>query len=390
MKKVLVLGATGSIGQSTLSIIDLANQMASQKVFSVCGVTSNTNSVVYDIAKKYCCPAVLVSKDSLEGLKELIKTCGADIAVNGIAGAAGLLPSVYVLEAGIDLALANKETVVMAWNIVKNIAKKNSSKIIPVDSEHSAVFSLINKCGKKNIKNIIITASGGPFRDFSFEQLKDITPAQALKHPTWKMGSKITIDSSTLANKGLEVIEASRLFDAPAQNIKVVIHPQSTVHAFVQTLDGTLYAQMSAPDMKRPIYAALIYPETKECPLPLDTLGGVLDTQNPLKKFSLDFYPPDTKRFLMLDLAYKALQKGFCGTIAYNAANEVAVDAFCKGKIKFFDIAKVVKNTMQKALECCVHSKVFTKDFAFDTIQEVLSFDKATRDIAFRQINHYK
>jgi len=302
----------------------------------------------------------------LEGLKTALNQCGADIAVNGIAGIAGLAPSVWVLENGIDLALANKESVVSGWEVLKKTAKtaKNTAnggkipEILPVDSEHSAVFSLINAhCGKnggtngaENPKNtpdeIILTASGGPFLRFSPEELKKVTVADALAHPTWSMGKKITIDSASLANKGLEVIEAVRLFNVPPKKVKVVVQAQSIVHSLIRLKNGALYAEMSKPDMKLPIYKALCFPDVRPCNFAsLNFDDFLLDA--PLQ---LSFCKPDFERFPMLDLAYKAAEAGAAHTIVYNAANEVLVQKFIDGVIGFTDIPRLTAAALEKPL----------------------------------------
>lgn len=334
MKKLLVLGCTGSIGSQT---IDIARNMKDK--FQVVGVAAGHNEkAVEELCKEFSCKGTVFSKDGLEGLENLIKSSGADIAINGIAGSAGLLPSVKVLENGMDLALANKETVVMAWNIVKDIAQKHNAKIIPVDSEHSAIFNLTEKIGKENISEIVITASGGPFREFSKEKLASVTVEDALKHPTWNMGPKITIDSASLANKGLEVIEAVRLFDTPAEKVKVLVHPQSLVHSLVRTKDGMLYAQISNPDMRHPIFGALVWPAYEENYLePFD-----------LFDHSMTFFKPRSDDFPMLKHAYTCAKKGASYTIAFNAANEVAVEAFINYKISFTEIPLITEETLQK------------------------------------------
>ncbi len=333
MKKILVLGCTGSIGSQTLDIV--RNMRDS---FEVCGLSVGTNETkLKELCEEFGCGGTCFSRDGTEGLERLIENCGADIAVNGVAGSAGLLPSVLVLKKGMDLALANKETVVMAWPVVKKIAEENGAKIIPVDSEHSAVFNLINQAGKQNVSSIIITASGGPFRTFTRTQLEKVTVEDALRHPTWKMGPKITVDSASLANKGLEVIEAVRLFDISTDSVKVVVHPQSLVHSLVQTRDGMLYAQISDPDMRHPIFGALVWPEIRE---------------NYLKPFSLfdremTFFPPRLDDFPMLSLAYECAKKGNSYTIAFNAANEVAVASFIEKRISFLQIPQIVEETLE-------------------------------------------
>ncbi len=356
MKKVLVLGCTGSIGTSTLEIMREFPQL-----FTVCGLTAHSNKdTLVSLSKEFNCPCLLTSKQ--DDLFSFIKNTNADIAVNGISGAAGLLPSVYCLENSIDLALANKETVVMAWHIIKQLAKDNNCKILPVDSEHSAVFSLTEHFSKQNTAKIILTASGGPFKDFSYEQLQTVTPEQALKHPTWNMGKKISIDSATLANKGLEVIEACRLFDMSPEKVEVTIHPQSLVHSFIATTDGDLYAQVSHPDMRRPILSALSYPEMIE---------------NSMQKFdfslstTMSFSPPNKELFPLLDLAFEAQKLGNAHTIVFNAVNEVAVELFLDKKITFLCIPKLVSIVLHKE---------WNQDIA--TIEQVIEVDKLARTIA--------
>ncbi len=351
MKKVLVLGCTGSIGSSTLNIVDNMSQD-----FMICGLQSHSSKEkLVQLSQKYKCPTLLTCEDnSPEAFQKLLNESKPDIVVNGIAGAAGLLPSKIILENGIDLALANKETIVMAGSLIKNLANKNNAKILPVDSEHSAIFQLVNQVGKDALDKIVITASGGPFRNFTTEQLQNVTLEQALNHPTWKMGPKITIDSSTLANKGLEVIEAAYLFDLPAEKIEVVVHPQSLIHSLVRTKDGMLYAQISDPDMKHPIFSALTYPQNKK---------------NYLEPFELfdkemTFYKPRTNDFPLLQYAFNCVEKGNAYTIAFNATNEVAVHAFLERKISYPQISKIVYDVLQKdwSTPLCDFETVFEQD----------------------------
>lgn len=329
MKRVLVLGCTGSIGTSTLDII---RNMKDD--FAVCGLQAyNNKEKLASLENEFEVPSSLTSEEGIDGINRLINESKPDIVVNGIAGSAGLLPSKIVLENGIDLALANKETVVMAWPLIKNLSQKKGAKIIPVDSEHSAIFNLINQVGKNALDQIVITASGGPFRNKTLDELKNVTLEDALKHPTWNMGQKITIDSATLANKGLEVIEANRLFDMPVDKVKVVVHPQSLIHSLVRTNDGMLYAQISDPDMKHPIFGALSYPENKHTYLkPFE----LFDTE-------MTFFKPRYEDFPMLKYAFEAAEKNGSYTIAYNAANEIAVDAFIKKMISFVQIPDVTR-----------------------------------------------
>lgn len=334
MKNILVLGATGSIGRSTL---DLARRHKDK--FRVIGLQAHTQKEKLDsLAAEFQCRATLSSLEGDEGIAKLLDTTKPQIVVNGIAGSSGLVPSRLVLERGIDLALANKESVVMAWTLVKEAALKSGSKIIPVDSEHSAIFNLISFCGRERIAEIILTASGGPFRNYSETQLANATLADALKHPTWNMGKKITVDSATLANKGLEVIEACRLFDMPPKQVGVVVHPESLVHSLVRTADGILYAQISEPDMRHPIMGALCYPDYIDSGLEKFSLAG----------HNMSFMQPRHDLFPLLNAAYSAVSKGPLYTIAFNAADEVAANAFIEGKIKFLQIARVVQRTLEK------------------------------------------
>lgn len=346
-KRIIVLGCTGSIGKSTLELV-----REFPELFEVAGLQAHTNEKeLLDLGNEFSCTQLCLTGKNIgadvlnsriiyygkSSINNLIKYTEADIVVNGISGAEGLIPSVTTLKSGKNLALANKETMVMAGSIIKKIAKENNVKILPVDSEHSAIFSLIEKCGIENIANITITASGGAFKNFSKDELENATLEQALQHPTWNMGPKITIDSATLANKGLEVIEANQLFDLPAEKINVVIHPQSLVHSFVQTNDGDLYAQISKPDMRHPILTALTYP---------DVIENSLDKIDFTKPFQMEFLPPRFDDFPMLNLAYDVLKKGGSYPIVYNAVNEIAVGAFRNKQIKFTEIAKLVEKTM--------------------------------------------
>ncbi|MDR2864841.1 MAG: 1-deoxy-D-xylulose-5-phosphate reductoisomerase, partial [Spirochaetaceae bacterium] len=312
-----------------------------------------------------------------EGLLRAIGECDADIAVNGIAGSAGLEPSLAVLENRIDLALANKESVVMAWELVHHKAQEKQAKIIPVDSEHSAVFSLINQYTKSgsSVKNeslseIILTASGGPFRTFSNEELRHVDVERALAHPTWNMGRKITIDSASLANKGLEVIEAVRLFDVSPDKVSVVIHPQSIVHSMIRLCNGALYAELSKPDMRLPIHKALYYPEVRACPF------ARLDFDRPSSSpLGLSFEAPCFERFPMLRLAYDAVRAGPLYSIAYNAANEIAVSAFLNKQIDFLAISRITE-------------QVLSRDWSgkADSLDIILDLDKKARSLALKEI----
>ncbi|MCF0241445.1 MAG: 1-deoxy-D-xylulose-5-phosphate reductoisomerase, partial [Treponema sp.] len=328
------------------------------------GLTANSKSeLLKSLSEEFKCLSLLTTNADEERYRYFIESCAPDIVVNGIAGSAGLLPSKITLELGIDLALANKETVVMAYPLIKNLSKKTGARIIPVDSEHSAIFNLINQIGKENTDRILITASGGPFRNFSNEQLKTVTLEMALNHPTWKMGPKITIDSSTLANKGLEVIEASYLFDKPADKIDVVVHPQSIIHSMIRTNDGMIYAQLSDPDMKHPILSALTFPDNKK---------NYLNTFDLFDK-ELSFYKPRIDDFPLLKMAFDCTEKKGAYPIAYNAANEIAVQSFLNKLIKYTDIPKITEITLEKISE----------DIP-DSFEKVFEIDKKSREIAKR------
>ncbi len=368
-KKVLVLGCTGSIGQSALSIIDSLPDS-----FILAGISAHSNKDKLEaIAKKFSCKNYCLSSDSQKNFLDFIKNTDADIVVNGIAGSAGLMPSVAALESNKNLALANKETMVMAGRLIKSLAAKHQKKILPVDSEHSAVFMLIEKYGHENVDKIILTASGGPFRKYTKEQLENVTLEDALKHPTWNMGQKITIDSATLANKGLEVIEAVQLFDIPQQRVQVVVHPQSIVHSLIRTTDGVMYAQLSKPDMRHPIVTALTYPEFIQNKL--EQLDFLYAGENGT---SLEFYPPRKDIFPMLNLAYKACDTCGSGTIAFNAANEVAVSNFVSKAISFTQIPNVTEYVLSKITP--------TEPQSFD---QVFQIDEQSRKFAEEFIKKY-
>ena len=356
MKKVIVLGATGTIGRNTLSVIDHLG--GGWQTDLITAFTRKTE--LEQLAKQYGARAFTTDPETV--LKE-IRESDAGIVVNGIAGAAGLLPSFEAVRSGKRLALANKETVVMAGALLKAEAARSGAEIIPVDSEHAALFELRRAADPASIRKLIITASGGAFRDTPAEDLARVTPEQALRHPTWKMGPKITVDSATMANKGLEVIEAVCLFDCPPDKIEVFIHPQSRIHALIQTAEGTFTAQISAPDMRIPIALiqtaegtftaqisapdmripiqnALTYPEKAAAPCP--------DTD--LTAEALTFTRPDPRKYPMLPLAFRAAEAGLSAAIAYNAANEVAVAAFLAHRLPFLSIARLTEAVLNKPL----------------------------------------
>ena len=333
-KRVIVLGATGSIGDSSLDVI-----RSNPDSFTVAALSAHSDGVALSALKAEFpgASAVLSGTEGESALLDMIRDTDADIVVNGIAGSSGLLPSVAALESGKDLALANKETIVMAGPLVRSLASRAGRSLLPVDSEHSAVFSLIGAYGHEAVSEVILTASGGPFRTWDEGRIRAATPADALKHPTWAMGSKITIDSASLANKGLEVIEAVRLFDLSPDSVKVVVHPESLVHSFVRTRDGVLYAQVSHPDMRHPILSALFWPEQSDNDLRPLTFD---------EAFDMHFEPPRRDAFPMLGLAYRAASLGCLYTVCYNAANEIAVERFLAGSLPFGGIAELVAKVM--------------------------------------------
>lgn len=354
MKKVCLLGATGSIGTSTLDVLEqhsdlftlhsLAANSSWQKVAEIVRKRHVKRVCMFDetaaaALKKELGMEVLVG---MEGLRELAADPEVDIVINSLMGAVGCLPTITAIEQGKHVALANKETMVMAGPVIwDKLAENPKSFITPIDSEHSAIFQCLEG-GKreKEVEFLEITASGGPFREWPIEKFENITVADALNHPVWSMGKKITIDSASMMNKGLEVLEAHFLFHIPYDQIKVVVHPQSMVHSLVQFRDGSLMAQLGAPDMRIPIQVALTWPdrlqlETKRLDLP--TLA------------KLTFFEPDFEKFRCLALAFDAGRRGGIVPAMMNAANEVLVDRFLKGNLKFTDIPKYVERVMAKA-----------------------------------------
>lgn len=350
MKKISILGSTGSIGRSTLEIV---NRFPGR--FKIVGLTANSNVSLLESQINIFNPEVVAVSDEsagkrlkkknlpvevLTGEKGLAEVAGnrrADMVVSAIVGSAGLMPTLAAIEAGIDVALACKECLVMAGSVIMAEAKKKKVRVIPVDSEHSAIFQCLGGREHKDVRKIILTASGGPFLRTSLSKLDSITPEEALKHPNWSMGRKITVDSATLMNKGLEMIEARWLFNLPAERIEVLLHPQSIVHSMVEFIDGSILAQMSVPDMKGPISYALSYPQR---------LGDVLPSLDLSKAGGLTFEEPDRRKFRCLSLAYDAIKTGGTMPAVMNAANEVAVEAFLNKKILFTDIPSVVSGTM--------------------------------------------
>jgi 1-deoxy-D-xylulose-5-phosphate reductoisomerase len=359
MKAIAILGATGSIGASALDVIRKNPGRFEPVLFSAHTDVASLLQLgeEYPDARLALAGSVENAPKEIhytgrEGLLQAIEESarsGCVLAVNGIAGAAGLEPSLAAIDAGMDLALANKETIVMAGEVALRKAREKSVAVIPVDSEHSAVFQLLRAHGgaggdsaggvlSENLDSIVLTASGGPFRALSPRQLARVTPKDALAHPTWKMGAKITIDSASMANKGLEVIEAVKLFAVPPGKVKVVVHPQSVVHSMIRLSDGGIYAQLSKPDMRRPIQDALFFPNK----------GAASFDSLDMTSLTLDFEAPDEKKFPLLPLAYQVAKARGLYPAAYNAANEEAVSLFLKERIGFLDIARIVEAVLQR------------------------------------------
>ncbi len=391
MEKIVILGSTGSIGCNALEVIKLHKEK--YKVFAL---TANKN---VDLLTQQCVDfepefVIALNQDANQQLKKNllalnIKTIVLDdeksldwlashkdtaTVISAIVGAAGLMPTMAAANSGKKILLANKETLVMAGELFVKAVKKSNAILIPIDSEHNAILQVLPQSKKMNyksngIRKILLTASGGPFRTFSKEELKHVTPKEALKHPNWLMGKKITIDSATMMNKGLEIIEACWLFDIPACDIEVVIHPQSIIHSLVEYIDGSTLAQMGNPDMRTPIAYALSHPERIE--------SGVsgLDL---IKTKRLDFEAPDLDKFPCLGLAYKALLMGQSAPTILNAANEVAVDAFLVESITFNQIAELI--------EFCMSTM---KPQSLDSIETVLEVDSKTRQHALSWINSH-
>lgn len=348
MKRLSILGSTGSIGVSTLDIVARFPER-----FEVVGLAAGGNiDLLMQQIERFRPKYVSVSEEDaalslkgmgcevshgVEGAIRIATAPESEMVVSAIVGAAGLVPTVAAIKAKKEIALANKETLVMAGELVMKEAGEAGVKILPVDSEHSAIFQSIVGHNRDEIKRLILTASGGPFLSYPMERLTKVTPGDALNHPNWQMGKKVTIDSASLMNKGLEVIEARWLFDIPSERIDVHVHPQSIIHSMVEYIDGSVIAQMGIPDMRIPISYALSYPE--RLPIPLPSL-------NLFEIERLTFVRPDHERFPCLSLAYKALEAGGTMPAVLNAANEVAVDAFLNGKIGFLDIPRMIENVI--------------------------------------------
>ncbi len=352
VRNIAILGSTGSIGRSTLDVVAASNQR-----LRVVGLTANSRlSQLCDQARRFQPNWIVASNsdrasafnwsakpESTElllgsaGIASLVSRPEVDIVVAAIVGSAGLTGTWTALEAGKTVALANKETLVMAGPQVMQLARDHGAKILPVDSEHSAVFQALEAGRRQDVKRIILTASGGPFRQHSAAQLAQVSVEEALAHPTWNMGPKITIDSATMMNKALEIIEARWLFDLEPDQIDVVVHPQSIVHSFVEFRDGSVLAQLSPPDMKLPIQYALTYPERWDCPSPKLDLATAM---------TLDFEPPDLDRFPAIGLGHEVARVGGTAGAVLNAANEAAVAGFLGGQLSFTEIVPACRSVL--------------------------------------------
>lgn len=374
MKKVLILGSTGSIGVNALNVIRKFPDR-----FSIAGLTANSNISVLSEQIKEFNPQFVVIKDkskakelseivnqnveiisSENALVEAAQKYDYDILIGAIVGFAGLTPTIEAIKRGKRIALANKETLVVAGEIVTRLVAENGAEIIPVDSEHSAIYQCLVGENLNEVEKLILTASGGPFLNKEKSFFDNATVNEALNHPNWKMGSKITIDSATLMNKGLEVIEAHWLFGLPVEKIDVVIHPQSIIHSMVQFVDGSIKAQMGLPDMKLPIQYALTFPER---------LSNNFERTNLPLINNLTFFEPDFDKFECLKLAYMALQTGGTAPCILNAANEIAVDKFLKGFIRFSEIPKLINKALDKI-----------ENHSNPDIETIIECDKLTRD----------
>ena len=382
MKRISILGSTGSIGKQTLDVV-----RQHKDKFEVVAISANSSVdllleqikefkpkyvAVYDELRAIKLKSMIPSDinievlSGMEGLKAISSLDEIDVLLTAIVGMIGLVPTLEAIKKGKDIALANKETLVCAGNLVMNEAKKYGVSILPVDSEHSAIFQCLNGEKTKEIEKIILTASGGPFRGKKKEDLLNVTKNQALKHPNWSMGRKISIDSSTLMNKGLEVIEAKWLFDVEHNQIDVVVHPQSIIHSMVQFIDSSVIAQLGCPDMRLPIQYALSYPDRIECDF---------ERLNLAKIATLTFEEPDMDTFPCLKLAYDTLKMGGTYSAVLNSANEVLVNEFLEDKIGFYDIPYYIEKTLE------AHSSINNA-----TLEDILEIDRWTRDYVINSI----
>jgi len=380
---IVVLGSTGSIGRSTLEVIDCHPGR-----FNVIALAGHSNIDLLEKQYRRYRPAYIAVVDPvagnalsdllkdeavevLIGEQEIIRLAGlnqADLVVNAVVGAAGLLASLETLKSGKKLALANKESLVTGGPLFPDLLKKHGGAVLPIDSEHSAIWQALMSGKENEIRKLIITASGGPFRALPLEDFSSITLEMALNHPTWKMGRKITIDSATLANKGLEVIEAVTLFSVDVDKVEVVVHPQSIIHSMVEFIDSSIIAQMSVPDMRLPISYALFWPDRVESEF------GRLEMANLGR---LDFEPPDLKRFPALRMAFEVASAGGTAPALFNAANEVAVEAFLAGSVSFIEIPDIINAAVEEI-----------EVVSYPTLDDILEADKMARETAKLRIGN--
>jgi 1-deoxy-D-xylulose-5-phosphate reductoisomerase len=381
LKRLTILGSTGSIGRSTLAVVaahpdrfrvealaaggrDLAALAEQVRTFRPSLVAVRDEGAAARLAAELDGSVRVLAGPG--GLVEAARADGADLVVCGLVGAAGLEPAYAAADAGKDLALANKEALVAGGALVTRRAAETGAAILPVDSEHNALHQCLRGEAVEEVRRLWLTASGGPFREWSLDRLREATPEQALRHPTWDMGPKITVDSATLMNKGLEVIEARWLFGLGPDRIRVVVHPKSVVHSRVEFIDGSFKAQLGVTDMRHPIQYALTWPERVVSPLP---------SFDPVASGPLEFFEPDTDRFPCLGLAYRALEAGGAAPAVLNAANEAAVEAFLARKIGFLEIARLVERVVGER-----------GGAAAGTLEEVLAADRAARRAVERHV----
>jgi len=375
-KNIAVLGSTGSVGEQALDVADKFGMRVS-------AISANSNiKRAEEQARKFKVDAVAMADESAakdmkirladtdtkvfsgsDGICEMIASGKRDVVLNSIIGEAGLLPTLATIKSGTRLALANKESLVVAGEIVMTAAKENKTEILPVDSEHSAIFQSLKSGKNSEIKRILLTASGGPFFGRTKDELRGITVKEALAHPTWKMGAKITVDSATLMNKGFEVIEAVHLFGVPAKNIQVVVHRESIIHSMVEYIDNSVIAQMSVPDMRLCAQYAVTYP---------DRCDAVIEELDLFSISGLTFHKPDMETFVLLKLAIECIDKGGALPAVLNAANEVAVAEFLKDRISFYRIMEIVSDVVSRLDEAKnAHS-----------LEEILNYDREARRLA--------
>jgi 1-deoxy-D-xylulose-5-phosphate reductoisomerase len=376
-RRVAILGSTGSVGTQTLDVIRSLNknehsfevvalsagkniELLTQQIneFSPGWVTLQDESVSAKIKKRH---QGIYTYSGIPGIQALLKECKADLVVNALVGAAGLIPTLTAIELGIDVALANKESLVIGGHLVQKALQFSHAKLIPVDSEHSAIFQLLEKINHAEISRILLTASGGALRDWPLDKLDKVTPEDVLQHPTWQMGRRITIDSATLVNKAFEIIEAHWLFNLTWEKIDVLMHPQSIIHGLIEFCDGSLWAQLGAPDMRIPIQYALTYPERQ----------GSSYEKLDWTKLDLQFSQLDRKRYLAFEIVVEAGRIGGTAPAAINAADEVAVERFLSGEIPYSFINKILKTTLER------HALIKNPDLA-----QILEADWMTREFA--------